>query len=257
MNTLLVQFLFYLFLAIILYNIVIQPPITIETFAPSPNILLIGNIFSDRDHTKYYSIKEQLLKDSKLHTGELISIDDQCSTLDDFKKSISTLARRHPNLNSANTYVFISIGFYDLVKNVNNCEEATIVEPHGSPKAGLTKKLPCITEGEIFKSWKQQLDLFSKSFPDIPASNITIMSAYYLPKDKELTECRLKITPTHHLIEDIDAWNADLAQYCVSKDYGFIAMDKEFKVSDVISGSLDLTNSAKKHLVTILERKIH
>ena len=83
------------------------------------------------------------------------------------------------------------------------------------------------------------------------------MSAYYLPKDKELTERGLKMTPNHHLIEDIDTWNADLAQYCVAKNFGFIAMDKEFKVSDVIAGSLDLTNSAKKHLANLIQRKVY
>ena len=253
MNITLIQIIFYLCLGILLYNITMSQH-SIENFAPGPNIILIGNIFSARDHARYYSIKEQIIKNSKLHYGQVISIDDQCSTLDDFKKAISMLKRRNPELNSKNTYAFISIGFFDLIKNVNNCEKAVEVQPYGSPKAGLATKLPCITEGEIFNSWKEQLSYFNSNFPE---TNIVILSGYYLPKDKEITDCGLNLTPNKHLDQDIDAWNADLAQYCVTKDWGFIVMDKEFKASDVLSGEYELKNSAKKHLANIIQRKIY
>ncbi len=104
MNRLLLQIISYTFLAVLLYNIVIFPKV--EAFVSSPNVILIGNIFSDRDHTKYLSIKERLIKNKSLHTGQLITIDDNCSTLDDFKKSLDTLKRRHPELDSDNTYIF-------------------------------------------------------------------------------------------------------------------------------------------------------
>lgn len=252
MNRLLLQIISYTFLAVLLYNIVIFPKV--EAFVSSPNVILIGNIFSDRDHTKYLSIKERLIKNKSLHTGQLITIDDNCSTLDDFKKSLDTLKRRHPELDSDNTYIFVSVGFHDLIKNVHNCEEAVEVQPRGSENAGLARKLPCIAEGEIFNKWKIQLDELRKQFSK---TTITIMSAYYLPKNKELNECGIKIMPTKHIADDIDAWNADLAHYCVTNNLGFIAMDKEFNVEDIISGSTDLNNNAKKKLVSIIGRKIH
>ena len=252
MNRLLLQIISYTFLAVLLYNIVIFPKV--ESFATSPNVILIGNIFSDRDHTKYLSIKERLIKNKSLHTGQLITIDDNCSTLDDFNKSLKTLKRRNPELDTDNTYIFVSVGFHDLIKNVHNCEKAIEVQPVGYENAGLAKKLPCIPEGKLFNKWKIQLDELRKQFSK---TNIIIMSAYYLPKDKEVKECGIKIMPTKHIADDIDAWNADLAHYCVTNNLGFIAMDKEFNVGDIIAGSTDLTNNAKKKLVSIIGRKLH
>ena len=252
MNTQLLKIIFYLLLGIMLYQLAKTP--IIENFKGFPNVILIGNIFGDQDHTRYLSIKEKLTRDPNLHLGHLISLDDKCSTLGDFKKSIKELKRTNPELDSNNTFAFISIGFHDLISNVYNCEEAITVEPYSSPNAGMSKKLPCHTETDIFNSWKEELEHFRNQFPKV---NIIVMSAYYLPDEKAIEECGLKLTPNRELHTDIDHWNADLAQFCLSKNLGFIAMDEEFKVSDVIVGSIDFKNTAKRHLVNLIKRKIH
>ena len=72
MNDLLTKIIFMLLLGLILYQLCKTPPI--ETFLNAPNIILIGNIFSDKDHTRFISIKEQIENDKNLHIGEIINI---------------------------------------------------------------------------------------------------------------------------------------------------------------------------------------
>ena len=252
MNALLLKIIFYVLLGLILYDLAKTP--IYENFKGLPNVILIGNIFSDRDHTRYISIKEKLTRDRTLHLSHLISIDNKCSTLSDFNKSIKELKRTNPELDGSNTYAFISIGFQDMLNNVYNCTEAIAIEPYSSPHAGMSKKLPCYTETEIFNNWKKEIEYFREQFPKV---KIIVMSAYYLPKGETIVDCGIKLIPDREIEMDIDHWNADLAQFCVKENLGFIAMDEEFKVSDILSGSIDFKNTAKKHLVNLIKRKIH
>ena len=59
------KIIFATLLGLILYQLTKTPHI--ETFLNTPNIILIGNIFSDKDHTRFISIKEQIEKDKNLH----------------------------------------------------------------------------------------------------------------------------------------------------------------------------------------------
>ena len=251
MNGLVIKILFYIFLMIILYQL-IRPSQRRESFINVPNIILIGNIFSDKDHTKFASIKEEIEKDKTTPIGELVVIGNECYSLDDFKQSVKKLKRQNPELDQSKTYAFISIGFQDLLDNVHNCEQAIEIEPHSSKNAGHAKKLPCYTETDIYSKWKEELEYFSETFPQV---QITILSAYYLPEDKKITSCGLNIKPNRHLAADIDGWNADLAQLAMKKNWGFIAMDHEFKITDVISGSINFNNNAKRKLAKLIKRK--
>ena len=81
------KIIFATLLGLILYQLSKTPHI--ETFLNTPNIILIGNIFSDKDHTRFISIKERLIENDKnLHIGEIINISKKCSSLKDFKKSL-------------------------------------------------------------------------------------------------------------------------------------------------------------------------
>lgn len=237
---------------ILLYQIIKPNPI--ESFINVPNVILVGNIFSDKDHTQYLSIKEELERNKKLSIGEVVVIGDKCSTLDDFKKNVDKLKRQNPELDQNSTHVFISVGFQDLLMNVYNCEEAIKVEPKSLTNMGMSKKLPCLTETEIYNKWKTSLEYFSQMFPN---TQITILSAYYLPEDKTLKSCGIKLTSNRHLAADIDGWNADLAQYALKNNLGFIALDNEFTVKDITTNSIDFKNNAMRKLVKLLQRKIH
>jgi len=252
MNDLLMKIIFATLLGLILYQLSKTPHI--ETFLNTPNIILIGNIFSDKDHTRFISIKEQIEKDKNLHFGEIINISKKCSSLKDFKDSVKELKRKYPELDQNDTYAFISIGYNDLLTNVHNCEKAVEVQPHSSPNPGLSKKLPCMTEADIFNKWKEQLEYFHSTFPQV---NIIVLSAYYLPDESTIKECGLNLTPNRHLSSDIDQWNADLAQFCMKREWGFVAMDHEFNPKDILSGSIDLNNTAKKHLAELIKQKVH
>ena len=76
MNDLLMKIIFATLLGLILYQLTKTPHI--EPFLNTPNIILIGNIFSDKDHTRFISIKEQIEKDKNLHFGEIINISKKC-----------------------------------------------------------------------------------------------------------------------------------------------------------------------------------
>jgi hypothetical protein len=252
MNDLLIKIIFYLLLIVLLYQII--KPYTNESFINAPNVILIGNIFSDKDHTQHLSIKEELEKNRTSHLGEVVVLGEKCSSLADFKKNIKKLKRQNPELDQNSTHVFISVGFHDLLNNVHNCEEAIKVEPHSLTEKGVSKKLPCFTQTEIYNKWKTSVEYFSEIFPN---PQITILSAYYLPEDKTIKSCGLKITSNRHLASDIDGWNADLAQFALEKDWGFIALDNEFSVKDITINTIDFTNNAKRKLVKLLQRKIH
>ncbi len=77
------------------------------------------------------------------------------------------------------------------------------------------------------------------------------------PDESTIKECGLNLTSNRHLSSDIDQWNADLAQFCMKREWGFVAMDHEFNPKDILSGSIDLNNTAKKHLAELIKQKVH
>jgi len=278
MTLVLLKIIFFIFLGIFLYYICFAPlkekftqydsnkdrRLGNDILEEPPNVILIGNIFSEHEHRQYNSIKEELLKNEKNNLGHVCSIDNECLSLKDFKKSVNALRRNNGNscnpsikdpvkhLDTKNTYAFISVGFYDIVKNVNNCN--TGIQVKGAEK--------CMTESEIYKEWKEEIDYFRKKFPSV---NIIIMSAYYLPDGEKLntnvdkiTPCQLKTNEDNSLLsKHIKYWNHDLEEYCKSHDLGFINMGDKFSITDIIKGSVDLNNESKTRLVKIMKQYIH
>jgi len=215
----------------------------------APNIILMGDyILSDADSLTVPSIKELLRNKFPLSKMKLLAT--ECATIGDFNQQIGKIPS---TWNSDNTYAFISVGNNDMFNNISNCDNVFEVQPIESKDRGKANKLSCLHIGEIYEDWKVKIDTFLERFNEV---NTTILSSYYLPVGEGLETCGITLKTSKQLEDDVDIWNADLANYSKNKGCTFIALDKYFGEKDLQKGTNSLNRYGKVRLSQILERQI-
>lgn len=208
----------------------------------NPNIVFLGNYeFNQPKSVKYPSLKE--LIHEKIPLANIKIITNKCFMIKNVANGLGEIPR---DWNQKNTSIIISVGSNDIFKNIINCSSNKKVK-------GENSNLDCIETTKIYNGWANEIDNLKNKFGK---ANLIILGSYSPLTGKDITVCNEKLKINNSIIEDIDYFNTNIAEYSQKHNINFIPIEKYIKKSDLEKDGITIRPKSFQKFSNILVHDI-